>query len=102
MRSGQPAPAEDLWYCMTMLNRRVQILLDEASYRKVATEAERRGTSVAAVIRDAIETTMGEPTGPKQRRAAIAAILGAEPMPMPGNASELRRELDAAHDPAQR
>ena len=82
-------------YCMRMLDRRVQILLDEARYQKVAREAERRGVSVAAVVRDAIDRL---PSEAEQRRAAIAAVLAAAPAPMPADPAELRRELDAAHD----
>jgi energy-coupling factor transporter ATP-binding protein EcfA2 len=77
-----------------MLDRRVQILLDEARYQKVAREAERRGVSVAAVVRDAIDRL---PSDGERRRAAIAAVFAAEPTPMPAGPAELRRELDAAH-----
>ena len=82
-------------YCMYMLDHRLQILLDEARYRKVAREAERQGVSIATVIRHAIDRLPGDPG---HRRAAIAAILAAESMPVPADPAELRRELDAAHD----
>jgi hypothetical protein len=78
-----------------MLDRRVQILLDDERYQKVSHEAERRGVSVAAVIREAIDHL---PTAAEQRRTAIEAILAAAPMPVPADPAELRRELDAAHD----
>ena len=42
-------------YCMCMLDHRVQILLDDARYQKVSGEAKRRGVSIAAVIRDALD-----------------------------------------------
>jgi hypothetical protein len=77
-----------------MMEHRLQILLDEARYRKIAREAERRGTSVAAVIRDAIDRL---PDSADARRAAAEAILAAEPMPLPDDPADLRRELDAAH-----
>ena len=86
-------------------------MLDEESYQKVAAEAERRETSLAAVIRAAIESVFGRrgpspsggpqeggPVSAGQRRAAITAILAAEPMPMPSDPAALRRELDADHD----
>jgi hypothetical protein len=79
---------------MCMLERRVQILLDEARYRKVAREAERQGISVAAVIRGAIDRIPGDGAS---RRRAVDAILAAEPMPLPADPADLRRELDAAH-----
>ncbi|MEO6350921.1 MAG: antitoxin [Candidatus Limnocylindrales bacterium] len=80
---------------MHNLERRVQILLDEPRYRKVSGEARRRNVSVAAVIRDAIDRLPAEVAG---RRAAIADILAAEPMPLPADPAELRRELDRARE----
>jgi hypothetical protein len=80
---------------MCMLDRRVHILLDEDRYRKVAREAERRGISVAAVVRDAIDRLSSHA---EQRRAAVAAVLAAEAMALPADPAELRRELDAARD----
>ena len=82
-------------YCMCMLDHRLQILLDEERYQKVVREADRRGTSVAAVIREAIDRL---PDTSERQRAAIAAILGAEPMSVPDDPADLRQELDEAHD----
>lgn len=79
---------------MRHLDRRVQLLLDEPRYRKLAGEAERRRVSVAAVIREAIDQL---PSDSDKRRAAIAQVLAAEPMPVPGDPADLRRELDRAH-----
>src|SRR5439155_676759 len=42
-------------YCMCMLERRLQILLDRDRYERVAREAEARGTSVDQIIREAID-----------------------------------------------
>jgi hypothetical protein len=75
------------------LQRRVPLLLDQARYRKVSALAQRRGVSVAAVIREAIDAM---PTTPEDRRQAIDAILSAEPMPVPVDPADLRRELDEA------
>ena len=82
---------------MHTLDRRIQLLLDEPRYRKVAGEAKRRRVSVAAVIREAIDQL---PDDAGQRRAAIASVLAADPMPVPLEPAELRRELDAGHDRA--
>jgi hypothetical protein len=79
---------------MRILERRVHLLLDESRYQKLAREAERRKISVAAVIRDAIDQ---QPPDADGRRAAIAEILAAEPMPVPADPTDIRRELDAAH-----
>jgi len=80
---------------MSMLDHRLQILLDEERYRKLAREANRRGVSIAVVIREAIDRL---PADGKLRRAAVESILAADPMPVPANAAKLRSELDAAHD----
>ena len=80
---------------MRNLERRVQLLRDAARHRKVVGDARRRRVSVAAVIRDAIDRL---PATADERRAAIAEILAAEPMPVPSDPGELRQELDGAHE----
>jgi hypothetical protein len=80
---------------MGMLSHRLQILLDDTRYHNVAREAARRGVSIAALIREALDQL---PTGSEARRAAVDAILASEPMPVPLDPHDLRRELDAAHD----
>jgi hypothetical protein len=82
---------------MRNLDRRVQLLLDEPRWRKLAGEATRRRMSVAAVIREAIDQL---PADAEQRRAAISEVLAAEPMELPSEPAELRHELDTAHDRA--
>ena len=84
-----------MYYCMCMPGRRLQILLDDDRFMKVARVAERKGVSIAAVIREAIDRL---PVGSERRRAAIAAILAAAPMSLPVDPSDLRQELDAGHD----
>jgi hypothetical protein len=79
-----------------MYDRRMQLLLDEGRYRRVAREAERRGVSMAVVIREAID---GLPDRTEGRRAAIETILSADPMTLPADPADLRRELDAARTP---
>ena len=76
---------------MHMLERRVQILLDDARYRRVAAAARERKTSVAAVIRDAIDQALS--IDPERKRAAADALLGAEPMDVPETIEELKAEL---------
>ena len=77
-----------------MLDRRLQILIDEARYRRLQSEARERKTSVAAVIRDAVDQLL--PAGSSRRSGAARAVLGAEPMFVP-SVEELRAERDAAH-----
>jgi hypothetical protein len=81
-------------YCMRMLDHRLQILLDDKRYKKVADLAHARSVSVAAVIREAIDSLPGSVD---LRDAAIAGILAADPVPVPEDPSELRAELDDAH-----
>ena len=80
---------------MHMLSHRLQILLDEARFRRVAREAERRQTSVAEVIRSAIDDALPQQQD-ERRRAAVARILEADAMVLPSDPLDLRRETDAA------
>jgi hypothetical protein len=41
--------------CMSLMERRLQVLLDQDRYAKVEAEARASGRSVAAVIREAID-----------------------------------------------
>jgi predicted DNA-binding protein len=60
--------------CMSLLERRLQILLDAERYDRVAGEATRSGRSVAAVIREAIDLRFPDDAEPT-RMAAAAALL---------------------------
>lgn len=73
------------------LDRRLQILIDDARYHRLVAAARERRTSVAAVIRDAIDQAV--PQDLDAKRAAWRAISEAEPMPVP-DPEELRAELD--------
>ncbi len=58
---------------MSLLERRLQILLDTARYDLIAQEAERSGRSVAAVIREAIDLRF--PDDEADTRASAARTL---------------------------
>lgn len=77
---------------MCMYERRLQILLDDARYRRVEAAARERQTSVAAVIRDAIDKAL--PVDLERKREAARRILEADPIPVPETVEELKRELD--------
>jgi hypothetical protein len=77
-----------------MLDRRLQILIDDARYRRLEAVARERRLSVAALIRDAIDAALPADL-PKKQRAA-AALLAAEPMDVPDTVEELKAELDDA------
>ena len=73
------------------LDRRLQLLLDEERYQRVAAIAQQRGSSVAAVIREAIDR--GLPSADRRRAAAGRLLLDAAPMPVPA-VGDLVSELD--------
>ncbi len=79
---------------MLMLTRRLQVLLDEPRYRRLATAAKERKTSVAVLVREAIDASF--PADRARKRAAARRILAAEPMPVPATVEELKAELSEA------
>ncbi|HXF97923.1 MAG TPA: hypothetical protein VNJ46_04850 [Gaiellaceae bacterium] len=76
---------------MHIFERRLQILLDERRYARLAAHARERNVSVGAVVREAIDRLL--PATSAERSSAARRILGAEPMPVPDPAA-LREELD--------
>ena len=72
---------------MCMLTHRLQLLLDDERYRRVQTLAHQRGTSVAAVIREALDR--GLPATQRRRSAAARRILAAAPMEVGNLIAEL-------------
>ena len=65
---------------MCIYERRLQILLDDARYRRVAAEARARKTSVAAVIRDAIDRALPVDLDAKRRAAdELAPVIMIDP-----------------------
>jgi hypothetical protein len=74
-----------------MLSRRLQILLDEDRYLRLAQRAQTSGRSVAALVRDAIDQAFPH-SAPRRKQAAqqIASASGMEA----GDPGDLRRELE--------
>jgi predicted DNA-binding ribbon-helix-helix protein len=70
-----------------MLNHRMQLLLDDERYQRVQALARQRGTSVAAVIREALDR--GLPVTQPRRSAAARRILTAQHMPVGNLIAEL-------------
>jgi hypothetical protein len=58
---------------MSLMERRLQLLLDQARYDLVEAEASRTGRSVAAVIREAIDYRFQD--DPEARRGAGERLL---------------------------
>ena len=76
---------------MSMLDRRLQVLIDKDRWSRLDREASRRGVPVAVLVREAIDERY--PSDIDARRVALQAVLDAEPMDVP-EPSELRRELE--------
>jgi hypothetical protein len=79
---------------MSMLDRRLQVLVDDAMWERLEREAKDRKVSVGTVVREAIDDRY---QGSREtRRAAIEAILAAEPVPVPEDPADLKAEIEAA------
>lgn len=59
---------------MSVMERRLQLLLDRARYDRIAAEAERSGRTVSAVIREAIDVRFPD-DGEEARMAAATRLL---------------------------
>ena len=58
---------------MHIVERSLQILLDDARYCRLAAAARERGTTIAAVVREAIDLAL--PVDHAKMRAALKTIL---------------------------
>jgi hypothetical protein len=76
---------------MHMLDRRLQILLDNERYERLLRVARERSVSVATVVREAIDRGLESPDA--RRRSAGRRVLDAPDMPVP-DLDALRSELD--------
>jgi hypothetical protein len=74
-----------------MLERRLQVLIDEERHRRLVDVARERGVSVATIVREAIDRGLVSPD--VQRRRAASRILDAADMEV-GDPEELRAELE--------
>ncbi|CAN5402194.1 hypothetical protein BH23ACT6_BH23ACT6_08040 [soil metagenome] len=83
---------------MSVMEKRLQLLLDEHRYSLVSAEAERSGRSVAAVIRQSIDHHFADHDAAARRAAAAAAFLEMTQDPEEGearSAEDISRSLDA-------
>lgn len=76
---------------MSVLSRRLQILIDDDRFSRLEREAARRRVAVAVLVRDAIDASF--PATTAARQAAAQKILEAVPTEVP-EPDELRAELD--------
>lgn len=76
---------------MHMLDRRVQILLDDARHRRLTAAA--RDVAPPLPRWFATRSTSRWPAGLAKKRVALEAIRAAEPMPVPKTVEELKADL---------
>ena len=77
---------------MSMLDRRLQVLIDQERWSRLELEAEQRHITVSRLVREAIDERY--PSRSQERRLALQMALDANPMDVPETES-LRVELDA-------
>lgn len=85
-------------YAMRMFTERLQILISKEQRRRLEQEAKRRETSVASVIREAVDDRLGG-IARDDRLAAADSIAAIKPLPSM-SPEELRRVLTEASDEA--
>lgn len=63
---------------MSMLTERLQVLISPDQRRRLEAEAERRGSSLATLVREAIDASLARPTQADRLQAfeAITALRG--------------------------
>ena len=79
-----------------MLNRRLQVLLDDERYERLKRESETSGVPVGEIVRRAIDHEL--PGVGDERRAAARRFLSAAPMPVPDDPADLEREILEARE----
>lgn len=77
---------------MSMLERRLQVLIDEDRWIRLEREAQRRRVPVVVLVREAIDERF--PAVAEARRSGLQAVLDAELMEVAAP-TQLRAELDA-------
>lgn len=80
------------------LTRRLQILLPPERFADLQAEARRNGTSIGAVVREAIDARLGQDDEARRRREAGERLLGAEPVSI-GDWADVKREIEEMHEP---
>ena len=83
-------------YAMSMLTERLQILVTRQQRRRLATEAQRRGSSVGELVREAIDSIVGEVSA-EERQRAVEEIARMEPAKFVGPA-EMDRLIESEHE----
>ena len=82
-----------------MLTHRLQVLIDDERYQRLKRESEQGGVPIGEIVRRAIDREL--PASGDVRRAAVARLLDAKPMPVPQDPRDLDAEVRAARDPSR-
>lgn len=80
---------------MSMLKERLQVLIGAEQRQRLEQEAAARGTSVATLVREAIDLTF--PPAHRRRHDAATSILHAPAMEVP-DVGDLLDEIDELHE----
>lgn len=72
------------------MTRRLQVLLDEERMNRLERHAQERGTTVATIVRDAIDMAVPRHSA-EDRRAAARRLLSTAPMPVVDDWMEMKR-----------
>lgn len=75
-----------------MLERRVHLMMAEREHAILEEASERRGVSVAALIREAVAQVYGATSDRERRRAAWERLQAAPRIPVPADPAELGAE----------
>jgi hypothetical protein len=76
---------------MASLTHRLQVLLDEERLARLTQEAERRGSSVATLVREAID--LAYPAEGMSRSEAFRVLFEAEPIDV-GDWDDIKAEIE--------
>jgi hypothetical protein len=83
---------------MATMTRRLQILIDEDRYRRLERAAERRGASVATLVREALDRVYGQ--GERDAAAATERFLARPPHDL-GDWAEAKADIEAGYEPGE-
>lgn len=67
---------------MPQLTRRTQVLLDEGRHERLRLRAQRTGSSIGELVRDAIDVAFPEEPRALSAREGAAGLLDSDPMPV--------------------
>lgn len=84
--------------CMAEMTRRLQILLDEGRYSRLERLARRRKTSVATLVREAVDVAF--PDEALSREDSGRRLLAAEPIEI-GDWAAVKAEIEAMYEPGR-